>query len=398
MLRDQQGQVLGIGRADDLTRRDLLDGVGDLYNDALVVFEGEGGCGKSVLLWEVLLNALEPAGAERRLGAALVAVDDPRLDLARLVASWRTAAGDLPVGDDTEEVALRRLAEANPGGRPPVLLLGLDGVDEMPSDAPWQHRIERLINFFWEMHRRDGGVPLARLYVTCRSKHDIHRFVASRGTGQVLGRPPRFVVVGEFTDRELISLCGRTPQLDRDAARMLRRSLATGQAAARFAAADPYVPEVVGGAAVERVSDEAMAALRHPVMWGRFAELPPGEQLGALRGSPGSLRALATKYLGWFYWKVRLRLGREQSDAETALTAVAEHCREAAASYAPADWDAPVQRAVPDWGKAMSRKLFREASGSGLVVRVPTAGGASAARPEAWRWRHAFVLSALRGP
>lgn len=400
-LARQRRQVLGVEPPRFLVPRSAARDLAGRAEEALVVIIGDGGCGKSVVLWEAVQAAVQAAGPARRLASLITGAGaDTGNGLATLVAAWRTKE-DAPPGTDSDDVAVQRLIRANPGVDPPILVLGLDGVDEVPYDQSWRHRAGRLIRYFWELHQNPRGVPPARLYVTCRSRGDVEPFIGSRGGHGVVGRPIRYVTVGEFSDGELAVVCRRTAGVDPGVADTLLRAIAArtpGPYDAGAVADDPYSPEPLGftavaGAALGAALD-ALRVIRHPILWHHFSEMSQSEQAALLGGAPHALDGLADRYLDWFARRAQSRRDFTPADVRIVLGAVAKRCANPEVSYEPSDWNVPA-RDASGWGDVFVRKLFHEAVSSGMIDEIPSAGGGSGKAPGSWRWRHPFVAGRL---
>ena len=141
---------------------------------ALAVVHGPGGCGKTMSLFKALDRRLSDG-----VGPAGMIVDGPRT-LDHVIDSWRNAP---PTGAAPAE-ALRRLRVANADLGRPVLVLGLDGLDEVSE--PGRADAEALIRHFYSMHvelHRSRIEPDGLLIVTCRNRDDLDYVVGPRGTG-----------------------------------------------------------------------------------------------------------------------------------------------------------------------------------------------------------------------
>ena len=398
-LEGRTATLLGVEPPRFRVRREAADELDALADDALVVLAGHGGCGKTVVLWEAVRGAARAAGPLRKL-AAVVTEADHRGDLHGLVASWRTGS-DAPRAVDPEHVAVERLVRANPATPPPVLVLGLDGIDEASYDRDWVTKARRLLQFFWGLQQNRAGPPPARLLVTCRTIDDVERFIGGHGGHGLRGGGLRQITVGDFTDTEMISLCQQTPGLDPGVADSLMRAVSAAAATApgaAAAAADPYSAETVGpasGGSVPAEVTEALGMVRHPIVWHCFAGMGAEAQAAVLAGAPPALDSLAGCCLDWFLRRAESRRGWDRHEVRTVLRAVARHTADGNASRTTGDWHEPC-RAV-GWSEVRAGGLFREAVSSGLIDEAAPAGGGSAGSLRAWRWRHVLVWRYLCG-
>ena len=104
-------------------------------------------------------------------------VDRPRA-LGHVLDSWRNS----PSSSASPTEILRQLRVANPDVGSPVLVLGFDGLDEVPDSE--RGEAEQLIRHFHKMHvelHSSQVEPDGLLIVTCRNKEDLDDVVASRG-------------------------------------------------------------------------------------------------------------------------------------------------------------------------------------------------------------------------
>ena len=185
----------GITLGDAVERRGLRTLLSE--RAALAIVHGPGGCGKTIALFKALDQRLSDAA-----GPAGMIIERPRT-LAHVLDSWRNAQ---PTSGSPAET-LRQLRLANPDVARPVLVMGLDGLDEVSE--PERAEAEALIRHFHAMHlelHRSQIEPDGLLIVTCRNRDDLDRVIAPRGTG---GVPPSAIPdfdVGEFTDEELAAV------------------------------------------------------------------------------------------------------------------------------------------------------------------------------------------------
>ncbi len=363
-----------------------------LTDEALVLITGNGGCGKSSLLSQVLAGTMSATHGTCRLADLIV--ESGIRGVADLVNGWRTH-GTPGNSTDTEEEAIARLAIANPGMSPPVLILGLDGVDQLREDSRWHAAARDLVRQFWRLHRdrKNFGPPPARLLVTCRSIEDVAGLISeSGGTGLPDPKDLPNINLDQFTIEEFAEVCNGERSLEPE----IRRSLS--KAVSRVAN-----PELGGVGALEiqtlreslgEAPDSqvviVVGILRHPVMWQRFLSLTSGERAGLLAGDAAAFGRLSDRYVDWFCNRAVKRHDWSREDLTEVLGRVARECQEPTTDYADNAWAMAVTNAGIQ--SIDSKALVREAASSGMINRERRGGAYSAHR---WSWRHAFVVSHL---
>ncbi|CAN5708770.1 hypothetical protein BH23PLA1_BH23PLA1_27780 [soil metagenome] len=347
----------------------------------VVFLMGDGGSGKSVLATQFLQNE-----AHHRFVAFVAASGVEDNWLGRKLNSWRSPRFSHNLRIESIDDVIGRLRHANPRTPRPVLLLNLDGIDEVADDH--RHSTRRLINHFWEMRR--SGTSEAVLLVTCRTPPGD----AERAVQRVLGR--WFV---SDVPRQLVDTIGTVFVGDFDAAELGEAARALGSDYWRRLSQDPSRVDdadigsaVLGGETVTRGSDRpvhpAMAeSLRHPAMWGALVGLPPERRHHALDGEPSARSDLAMRFLERFCSKATRR--RPSLTDDRLLKALRAICTSAAGDLSgltrQEHWIEPARGPMMDEEAAY---LFDEAISYGLI--------AEDARGQ-WMWRHGFVRDHLRG-
>lgn len=328
---------------------------------ALAIVYGPGGCGKTLSLFKALDRRLSDG-----VGLAGMIVKSPR-DLSHVLDSWRNArsAGESP----TE--ALRRLRTANPDAGYPVLVLGLDGLDEVPETE--RREAEDLIRDFHEMHvnlHRSQLEPDGLLVVTCRDKEDLNHVVAPLGPG---GTPPPEVPslkIEEFSDEEFAAVWAiwfRDETLP------------------RLGSLDEMLATVADAVAAP---DRRLLALRHPVLLGCTKSLSKEERQLLYRGDSSVWSQVLVSYFDWFTKKTCRRAGCHPRAVRGVLTAAARATASAplGAFDREGDWVTPAAR---ETGQApdLVRQIFDDAVTTGVVIAGPTKYTQPVRLPVEWRWR-----------
>jgi hypothetical protein len=331
---------------------------------ALVVVHGPGGCGKTMSLFKALDRRLSDVVGP----SAMIA--EGQMALGRVIDSWRNArtAGTAP----TE--ALRQLRVANADVGRPVLVLGLDGLDEVPERE--RVEAEALIRLFYSMHvdlHRSQIEPDGLLIVTCRNRDDLDHVVGPRGTG---GPPPPAIPafeVGEFTDQEFAAVWD---------------TWFPGEALPRLGLSDEMRATVADSIADATTPDPRLVALRHPVLLGCTKVLSVADRQRLYQGDPEVWRRVLVSYFDWFTRKAGIRADCHRAKVLGVLKAVARAT--AAAPHGACDreddWVTPAAKetgAAPEF----ARRIFNDAVTAGVVVAGPTKYTQPVRLPVEWRWR-----------
>lgn len=376
---------------DHPVRRQLLSDIaGAAQSRALVIITGGGGCGKSAALWQWADELYRTT--DETLGVPIV------LDHARRVRRlWPTeilcAWGNYPVGHqrflDRERQVAARLKTANPKTAHPVLLLGLDGLDEDLGGSDQRHTIEELVRWFAEEDRqsqRETRSPLMTLVVTCR---DIEEFWGDfvrvdvsgyrTGSDQPLSRVP----VDVFSDEELRDAARQeVPHLADRIEEALRLRARVGQRAFTSAESSPFGST----RSTHSVNAQVLDALTHPAMWGAFIRLrDANKQDGALAEDRDAHHEMARIFVDRFIGKAQDR-GHMDTLHRAELHSLLRYIAHATLSTGR------VQHTASDWrtlacdtqmvNSIHADRLREEALSGGMIEREDA---------KSWRWRHRFV-------
>jgi GTPase SAR1 family protein len=365
-----------------LVRRRLIEEVEkQAALHSLVFVVGDGGSGKSVLTSEFLRNE-----AAQRFVAATGASDFEENWLGRLFREWRSPGHFHNFGIEPIDQVIRRLRIANHSASRPILMLDLDGIDEVA----FEHRraIRFIINHFWQATAQKTD---AVLLVTSRStgpslERAIDDLVSEWITSDIFsGQSEKVgkVFVREFSEDEL-SEAAR--QLGEDYWSRIAPVLAPGRLG-DLGSAVLGTPEALRPTAY-RPADRAMVgSLRHPAMWGSFVSLPSERLHSVLNRDHGALSQLAEYFLKRFCRKTcRRRTSLVNERVFRALSAICIAMPDIPSALTrQKNWIEPTLGPLNDNEAA---QLFEEAISYGLIVED--------ARNQ-WAWRHGFICDFLRG-
>lgn len=383
-LNGQKEYRLGL-EGSYLIERDIVkNAMADWINDALIVFTGEGGLGKTTALWQVLRAGVDKTASPRRLAALITAGTGMPKSFGELVDQWR--GSESATKDDS--LALRRLQCANGDVQRPILLLGLDGADETHSSNAFREAAARIMDFFWTLHQQykeSLEPPPARLLVSCRRPEEVEKFIQTVTGRGVSGKPPKYVRFEEFTVAEIWMLLQRPDIASPDAVQRLVRA----------AELNPDQAYATTAPAYDRQAVMSLSLLRHPILWSCFMALTPPQQSAFVSGNAQAQDALAARYLEWFMRRASQRLGFLPSDMKPALAAAAQKSSAGETSHKVDLWTVAVREAA-GYSMAEARRLYHEGVSAGLIEELPPAGGLPARSQSLWRWRHAFLWSHLR--
>ncbi len=154
---DRFGEIVPVEQWNhELVEREVFESIIQAINEqrALIQLYGPGGCGKSIIIWQ-LLDQLPP----KRCCTVIHAEELLRTWVEGTVHSWRNLPGNT---DDTADVAVQRLIEANPTSPRPIMWLALDGLDEGHLSPDCKSNIRKILRWFCD---RDRNRKIGRAHV-----------------------------------------------------------------------------------------------------------------------------------------------------------------------------------------------------------------------------------------
>jgi hypothetical protein len=377
-------------------RRDLID---TLYKateeSALVVLDGSGGCGKTVVMLHWANERVASRSMPGSAFAALSTAKDLRQQwIPELISGWANLPPDhVRRLTENPDRSIDRLLRANPEVSTPILFLGLDGVDECGESPARQDIIKDLLRWFWQENqsaRMEARRHRASLVVTLRDGAEItDDWLPRLSSGFAYRGPePPIVTAGEFSFEEL-ERAARQYLVEPLAVRIAKaaRILSDGLKQGTWPSAesqllgqdDPSMPPA---------NLSVVEALRHPAMWGALMRVDPSDHARVLDGDVEATHLLARCFIEeWFCEKLRRRGFRlPLVDSVAILKAIAQRCRAAdTANFSTDHW---TEGACADGmlNDLQARLLQREALSAGVI------DGKSRGR---WHWNHQLVYEYL---
>jgi len=364
-----------------LIRRQILNKVGEQAAQHPIVFLlGRGGCGKSVLALQYLRQE-----AQHQFACAKFAGNLADRWLGHAFNSWRCSQSALRLPDLSDHEVVRRLCLANPNADRPVLVLAIDGLDEVSPLCRSPTR--QSIDFG---RSQDSARPSnVVLLLTARLEgNDIQRALRKIMADWLSTDIPRHVVlpvgyvqIGDFSSEELSAA---VQFLDTDVRTRLQTTLILidPENTASTSVNSAQATDVSDGVA----NPEIIAALRHPVLWGEFSRLHAKEQLHVLDGNTLGLDMLADSFIERFCLKAQRR--RDHLQVERVRSALVQigigvrHGQQLA--NRDTDW---IHRASGELIQTDAVYLFEEAISYGVIRKEEGVQ---------WAWRHTFVGDFLR--
>jgi hypothetical protein len=351
-----------------------------LKEHALLIFQGPGGSGKSVLAWNVLQNILEEANESEGSATAFLPLRFVK-SLSWLVGGWMGIPEDKR--NEPIEQVIRRLKIANPQAHP-VLCLGIDGLDEKNEMIEGQSSLQQTIEWFGEKERalqlqraQTGTIepPDATLILTCRDRDLLHPILGTSLWPEMKANDDYALSIKDFSPEELLEAVEQSmfPHLERFKQALADRShlIVT-------------LPQTIRTIDIP-VHQETLQALQHPAMWYAVRQLTEEEQAYLLDGKAQAFHRLAALFLEWFSIKVqRRRPGWGKEHISEALEEVAYLAvRTEGTQFPYRIWKDVGKKGCRLEGRAVSEDLYQEALSGGLIIEWEP--------KKVWQWRHPFV-------
>jgi hypothetical protein len=361
-----------------LIPRRFLTALGEALTTYPIVFvAGRGGCGKSILAAQFLLNRSVSVFCLAQLAGFY---KDGWL--SQEFNRCRSQAERHLLAPDSDEQVVARLRIANPNVPLPILLIDLDGLDEMPkTERSAVRQLIRLVRM-----QAEGGPPPVALLLTVRSERymaeeTLLSLIAEWLETEAPERHLQFVGAVDVLPFGPQELTDAAAALDQNAATRIDRTLASMAAGGG--------PSEREGAVVGDPSPPAnravVEALFLPAMWGAFAKHTAQQRNAILDGESQALRALALGFVRRFCARAnKRRPGVSEDQIMAGLRAVAEASQIGPRVGLREDhWVTPAQR---HWNRDEANHFYRDAVSYGLLAEESASG---------FRWAHGFVRDYL---
>jgi hypothetical protein len=361
----------------ELIQRDYIQRLREQVARFPIVFLiGQGGCGKTVLAVQYLLEE-STKRLVIMLGASKATSDQcVGLEIRRL----RSKEYYHSLQPDPIPTVVDRLRIANEDAEPPYLLIDLDGLDEASEHV--KSNLIHVIEHFWE--RESVNRPNAVLLLTCRA--------TSRDPSQTI-KDLISAWLGTEYPQTIEDMVGRVPIGDFDEQEILRAArkldgdlfIRIESVLKRPAPRSPLFDLVPRGFRRDPRLATIVQSLHHPAMWGVFAKLGKDERTRAIEGESIVLNRLASEFID--------RFCRKANQRRPILTP--DHIKDALRSISSlGSSDNPPRDKQTDWMHAsrgplndnQADLLYNEARSYGLIEEDQ----------EGWRWRHTLVYDWLR--
>jgi hypothetical protein len=377
-------------------RRKILDEIAQATSErALVILSGLGGCGKTVTLWQWAseLTTSSPPGTGAYTTIEL-ASDISCSWIAETICEWRNLPRSSPCYSEQTERALKRLREANPDLTPPVIHLGLDGLDEEIGSVEQEHIVKETLRWFWNEDQAPhwDRAPCATLVVTCRNPKDlVNKWLKLDQSGfPYSGELPKAVEINEFSSQELAKAAQQTgiPEIyDR-----IKRALQSINDELLAPSTIENEPALFGAPHPFRnvVDEQVLEAIKHPAMWRALLQLDEKSRLQVLDGAPQAVRNLAKVFINRFCKKVldrgqASRLGGDELLDVLHKIALCCQANKQVQQSKNDDWIDPACE-TDLVIRTEARGLYSEAISGGIIIEDDL---------KHWRWRHDLVRDYL---
>jgi hypothetical protein len=331
----------------------------------LVLVYGQGGCGKSLAVGKYLQSV-----SDRQLVWSTPASHASEREVVEAFTRLRLPASGGIAADRSMRHIRARLDIANPGDRL-LWIIDLDGVDEV-ARSPCDLRA--MIKLCWNRGDRDSSP--ASLILTCRSQTteiaalQIVSYWLDTAEPRLVKDRIGLIAISDFSDEELVQAA----------------TMRNGPAERRIVRAlDPGLSAMMGDRDHRETSvpDHLLRSLRHPVVWGHYAELDDDQRCHVLDCDAEWLGQLAERLRCRFILRcTKRRPCIEPEGVRHALSAVARataHAQQHPVQEFQRSCDATLGSGGAEW-------LRHECLTYGLILNDSA---------DSWRWAHRFFVEYL---
>jgi len=295
-----------------------------------------------------------------------------------LVNRWRSRSR---LVEEDFDRCWERIRIACAGLNPPIIILALDGIDEVGDTSSEKRNVGELIAHFRLL--AEELKPDSRLIVTCRIKKTLDAYLHYDSVSGVDLPGLKEFKVDDFDSQEF---------------RMLWQIWFSGEEL------PPLAEEILSPKTVSSSNSppgnlvDRIQSLKHPALFGMLRRLDSAEERQAIFSDNAQVWAKLMKfYISWFSLKVsKRRKGYSTDRVEAVLKSVARACESlisAVDTYSLEEhWVKPAMSEF-QFGREIIEVVFDEAVSCGLVDSDGRANGTY--HPVPWNWRFRFLQSHL---
>ena len=339
-------------------RTESLDAISRLIEQhAIVLVMGEGGCGKTVILAELILSRCESSGPNGAFSFVAHVSDVREKHVVRAALQWVGLIEDVRTYIPSSDSAVQRVRRANSTLGHPVLCMALDGLDETKDVE--RDNVLQLIRWFATEERQcreSGGSPRASLVISCRAAREYELIAPYALLTDATVPPPRGqFTLGYFSDDEF------------------SRAVETQGGPLKELWADIRRAEARAGERGHSITSDARPAsvqwLQHPVILGIFSSQDADTQRKFLEGDSAATDLIVKRFVVWCAAKCQRRdpaSGMSSDQVVRAWAAVASKAPNEGSLQSYSLWVATIGEL--QMGGANIDLLWRTALTSGLLV------------------------------
>ncbi|MCA9037682.1 MAG: hypothetical protein KDA91_21260 [Planctomycetaceae bacterium] len=336
-------------------------------NSSIILVVGEGGLGKSTLVFQYLTSVLQIPPTQ--YVSARHVTDTSSVWCGHVFCRWRNSQNHNLRNCDPEGV-LKRLELATPTGKSPLLLLWLDGIDESGAER-FDDVLRELRPLLREEQNRinaTAAAPRIQLILTCRRADD---FEVPYGIEDQFGNGNYRVPVIEMQ------------QFNRSDISNLPDGFLPPTVVKRFCEGleDSNNKTWDNGQRIDALTESDIEPFCHPPLMAALRQVDEKTAHGCLDKDSASMRKVAKLYLKWFALKVcRRRRARAKEEVFQQLSVIADACGNNGPFSYYDHWESPAIKF--GFLQLQAHDLYKEALSAGLILKHGT---------QKWHWRNCYV-------
>jgi hypothetical protein len=359
-----------------LISRDRQQDLENARDSAVVLVAGDGGVGKSALVFQYLKSLIRTPLRQYVSGRHVRS--DLQFWTGDLLCKLRNSK-DHNLTRNSPASVIDRFKHATNNCEHPVLVLWLDGIDESDTGLNAMNALEQLMPLLQEEQARamqSGAAPRLRVILTCRRQEDYearYGFEDQFGSGQHAAHVIRLT---EFTYDELL----RIP--DKFLPDSVRKRLEA--AIQNFATAAPNDPndKRLGG-----LKQQDVEPFRHPPLMAALKRVGETVANDCLDQQHDAMRTVSSEYVLWFAIKACRRFrAREKRHVFQQLIEIERATQRVVPPYSfKQHWIDPA--VVYGFSSLEAHDLYNEAVSAGLIEEQGV---------RRWRWRNRYVVLGIQ--